>query len=212
MAMTDSELSVPREWLTREDASDDSLFYATPRLVTHIDDQTIEALKRYYDETLPDGIAVLDLMSSWISHLPEKTDFSRVAALGMNEEELNANTRLDDFVVHDLNATPELPYGDAEFDAVLIAVSVQYLIHPVEVFRGIGRVLCPGGQLIVAMSHRLFATKAVRAFQLLAPTDRVRLVTTYCALAGNFDPAEFFDRSPQGADPLWIVAARRIGE
>ena len=207
--MTEKEFAVPREWLKREDESDDFLFYATPRLVAHIDSETIEALTRYYAETLPDGAAVLDLMSSWISHLPGEKDFSRVAALGMNEEELKVNGRLDDFVVHDLNSAPELPYGDAEFDAVLIAVSVQYLVHPVEVFRAIGRVLRPGGRLIVGISHRLFPTKAVRAFRLLAPSDRVRLVGEYCSLAGNFDPPGFLDRSPRGADPLWIVTARK---
>ena len=207
--MTGSDVSVPREWLTREDESDDSLFYAAPRLVTHIDNETIEALTRYYDETLPDGGAVLDLMSSWISHLPEDKALSRVAALGMNEEELKANARLDDFVVHDLNTSPELPFGDAEFDAVLIAVSVQYLIHPVQVFRAVGRVLRPNGRLIVSMSHRLFPTKSVRAFRFLAPTDRVRLVVSYCTLSARFDPAEFLDRSPEGSDPLWIVTACR---
>ncbi len=207
--MSDSELSLPSQWLSREDESEDALFYATPRLVTHIDDETIEALSGFYFERLEAGGGVLDLMSSWVSHLPAGTAFSRVAGLGMNEEELMANSRLDDHVVHDLNEEPELPYGDAEFDAVLIAVSVQYLIHPVEVFRGIGRVLRPGGQVIVAMSHRLFPTKAVRAFQSLEPTDRIRLVAAYCTLAGSFDPPEFFDRSPKDADPLWIVTARR---
>lgn len=207
--MSDSELSLPSQWLSREDESEDALFYATPRLVTHIDDETIEALSGFYFERLEAGGGVLDLMSSWVSHLPAGPAFSRVAGLGMNEEELMANSRLDDHVVHDLNEEPELPYGDAEFDAVLIAVSVQYLIHPVEVFRGIGRVLRPGGQVIVAMSHRLFPTKAVRAFQSLEPTDRIRLVAAYCTLAGSFDPPEFFDRSPKDADPLWIVTARR---
>ncbi|MCZ6868180.1 MAG: methyltransferase domain-containing protein [Gammaproteobacteria bacterium] len=207
--MSDSEFSLPRQWLSREDESEDALFYATPRLVTHIDDETIEALSGFYVERLEAGGGVLDLMSSWVSHLPAERAFSRVAGLGMNEEELMANSRLDDHVVHDLNEMPELPYGDAEFDAVLIAVSVQYLIHPVEVFRGIGRVLRPGGQVIVAMSHRLFPTKAVRAFRSLEPTERIRLVAAYCTLAGSFDPAEFFDRSPKGADPLWIVTARR---
>ena len=207
--MSDSEFSIPQQWLTREDESTDALFYATPRLVTHIDDATIEALGSFYFERLEDGSRVLDLMSSWVSHLPDGREFSRVAGLGMNAEELSANARLDDDVVHDLNDAPQLPYGDAEFDAVLIAVSVQYLIHPVEVFRAIGRVLCPGGQIIVAMSHRLFPTKAVRAFQLLEPTDRIRLVASYCTLAGTFDPPEFFDRSPKDADPLWIVTAKR---
>ena len=57
------------------------------------------------------------------------------------------------------------PFGDAEFDAVLLSVSVQYLVHPVEVFADVGRVLRPGGHLIVSFSNRMFPTKAVRLWR-----------------------------------------------
>jgi SAM-dependent methyltransferase len=109
-------------------------------------------------------------MSSWVSHLPAELAFARVAGLGMNRDELAANPRLSDFCVHDLNARPELPYSDASFDAVLNAVSIQYLVHPVAVLAEVRRVLRPGGISIVAMSHRCFPTKAVRAFHVL-PRD-----------------------------------------
>ena len=51
-------------------------------------------------------------------------------------EELEANPRLDRRVVHDLNRDPSLPFATAAFDAVLIAVSVQYLTQPVDAVRG----------------------------------------------------------------------------
>jgi len=130
-----------------------------------------------------------------------------VAGLGMNAAELDANPRLDVRVVQDLNRNPRLPFADGAFDAVLIAVSVQYLVRPVDVFRDIARVLAPGGRLIVAMSHRCFPTKAVRAFHQLGPEDRIRLIGAYVELAGGFDVATFEDRSPDGEDPLWIVTA-----
>lgn len=203
--MTDE---LPADLFKRVDDSDDALFYGQPRLVAHIDDATIAALTGYYGQTLKAGSRVLDLMSSWISHLPDKA-FSLVTGLGMNEEELAANKRLDRRVVHDLNRDPSLPFESARFDAVLIAVSVQYLTQPVPVFREIARVLAPSGRVIVAMSHRCFPTKAVRAFHLLSAPDRIRLVGSYIALAGGFDVPEFVDRSPPGADPLWIVTAVR---
>ena len=103
---------------------------------------------------------------------------------------------------------PALPFADRRFDCVTIAVSVQYLTQPVAVFAEIGRVLRPGGRAVVAMSHRCFPTKAVRAFHLLSAAERIRLVATYFELAGRFAPAEFVDRSPPGADPLWIVTAQ----
>ena len=127
----------------------------------------------------------------------------------MNAQELEANPRLSDQVVHDLNRKPELPYRDASFDAVINAVSIQYLTHPVEVFRSAARVLRPGGLHLVAMSHRCFPTKAVRAFHVLGRDERLALVTQYHARAGGFEELRQIDRSPEGADPLWIVMARR---
>ena len=52
-------------------------------------------------------------------------------------------------MVHDLNREPRLPFGDASFDGVILTVSVQYLTRPVEVFREVGRILRPGGPLVV---------------------------------------------------------------
>jgi SAM-dependent methyltransferase len=179
--------------------------------VNHIDDATIAALTAWYREVLPPGGAILDLMSSWVSHLPEDVAFGRVAGLGMNREELAANPRLTEFCMQDLNSHPALPYESESFDAVLCAVSVQYLTHPVEVFADVSRVLRPGGISIVAMSHRCFPTKAVRAFHVLPRDGRFELVAAYHVHAGGFDVPECIDRSPQGADPLWIVTARRRG-
>ena len=201
---------LPPGFFDRADEAGDGDFYQLPRFVTHIDDATIAALTKLYGELLAPEAALLDLMSSWVSHLPD-VSYARVAGLGMNTAELAANPRLDDFLVHDLNRDPELPYDDESFDAVLNAVSIQYLVHPVEVFASVRRVLRPGGIAIVATSHRLFPTKAIRGWQLRSPEDRRRLLASYFAWAGGFEDAVFLDRSPPGADPLWIVHARRSG-
>ena len=204
--MTDSD-ALPAEMFARVDESDDALFYQLPRLVLHIDEATVAALTRYYADVLAPGADVLDLMSSWVSHLPAELPLGDVVGLGMNAEELAANPRLTERVVHDLNRNTTLPFAAARFDAVAIAVSVQYLTRPIEVFAEIGRVLKPGGRAIVAMSHRCFPTKAIRAFHALAAGERVRLVAAYFSLTGRFDDIAFVDRSPAGADPLWIVTA-----
>ena len=101
---------------------------------------------RRADES-PDG-------SSWISHLPEGQTLGRVAGLGMNEEELVGNARLTEYVVHDLNRDHELPYAPSSFDRVLISVSIQYLVKPVEVLSSVRSVMRPEGQIAIAMSHR----------------------------------------------------------
>ena len=201
-------LPIASELLTRFDDSPDSLFYELPRMVTHIDEVTITALSDYYREILPAGRAVLDLMSSWVSHLPDLS-YERVAGLGMNKAELEANPQLSEHVEHDLNEDPELPNAAESFDAVVNAVSIQYLIQPVEVFTSIRRVLKPGGISVVAMSHRCFPTKAIQAFHYLSGPERQALVSHYHVLADGFDAPEQIDRSPPNADPLWIVRARR---
>ncbi len=210
----DRFMSLPRlppNWFDRADESPDARFYAVPRLVTHIDDATIAALTQFYRETLSSESDLLDIMSSWVSHLPEEMKFGRVAGLGMNAQELAANPKLSDWLVHDVNREPELPYGDESFDAVLNAVSVQYLVRPDRVFSSLHRVLRPGGISIVAMSHRCFPTKAIRAFQQGSPSERLALVSQYHEAAG-FEAISHFDRSPDRADPLWIVMARRAPE
>lgn len=202
----------PPHFFQREDSSADRFFYESPRLVTHIDDATIEALTGLYRDTLPPGGRILDLMSSWVSHLPPEVEYARVAGLGMNAEELRANPRLTDHAVCDLNADPTLPYEDASFDAVVCAVSVQYLTQPLAVFAEASRVLTPGGLCLVAFSHRMFPTKAIAIWKALGAEDRVRLVATYLALAGGLGEPLVIDRSPSGADPLWAVAAQRVGD
>jgi SAM-dependent methyltransferase len=203
--------SLPPDLFRRLDESADEDFYREPRLVTHIDDATIAALTQVYRELVPAGASVLDLMSSWVSHLPPEVDYGRVVGLGMNRVELAENPRLTSFLVHDLNRCPELPFADATFDAVLNAVSIQYLTKPVCVFASVGRVLRPGGIHVVATSHRMFPTKAVAAWHSLQAGDRMRLIAAYFGLAGGFEAPRLIERSPRGADPLWVVVGRRAG-
>jgi len=204
-----SESPFPAELFAREDESADALFYREPRFALHIDDATVAALTQLYREELPAGCRLLDLMSSWVSHLPGEVRYARVSGLGMNEAELAANPRLDERRVQDLNRDPALPWPDASFDAVLCAVSVQYLVRPVEVFAEVARILRDGGKLLIATSHRLFPTKAIAAWRALPAPERLRLVGRYLERAGDFARARVVDRSPPGADPLWVVVAER---
>ena len=195
---------LPENFFERVDTSPDDEFYREPRFVQHIDETTIEALTGWYREFLFEGADVLDLMSSWVSHYPSEVPLGRVAGLGMNAAELDANPRLTERCVHDLNREPELPFDAAAFDRATIAVSVQYLVRPVETMRSVTRVLRPRGRLAIAVSHRMFPTKAVRAFHQLPPEERVRLVGAYLVL-GGFRNVAFVDRSPPEGDPLWIL-------
>ena len=178
--------SLPAEAFTRPDDSPDERFYNFPRLITHIDDAAIAAVTQLYREFFPAGGAILDLMSSWVSHLPPEVTYRRVVRLGLNEEELAHNPRLDSYVVHDLNQTPQLPLADGEFDAAAVCVSIQYLTQPVAVLREAGRVLREGAPLVITFSNRCFPTKAVRIWQSLDAAGHANLIEHYLKEAGNW--------------------------
>src|SRR5258705_3998034 len=198
-----------RELFAREDETPDALFYREARFALHVDLATVAALTQLYREELRPGCRLLDLMSSWVSPLASELASARVAGLGMTAAELEANPRLDERRVQDLNQDPAVPWPDASFDAVLCAVSVQYLVRPVEVFAEVARVLAPDGKLLIATSHRLFPTKAIAAWRAFDRDDRLRLIARYLELAGDFTALRALDRSPRGADPLWVIAALR---
>ena len=114
------------------DPSSDRGFYIQPRFVNHIDDHAISELSAYYNDVLPrsgsdpDAVGsgsrlprVLDICSSWVSHIPlgERGTSTRapeaseigmeVIGIGMNAAELAANPILSAWVVHDLNREPD---------------------------------------------------------------------------------------------------------
>jgi hypothetical protein len=189
------------------DDGDDGAFYDQPRFVHHVDDAFRARLTQLYREQLAPGDRVLDLMGSWVSHLPD-IDL-RVQGHGLNAAELDANDRYDDWFLQDLNADPSLPFDDEAFDAVLNAVSAQYLEQPEQVFASVSRVLAPGGVLVVSFSNRMFPTKAIRAWRERDMDGRAALVCAYLDAAGGFEEPTVIREQP-GGDPFYAVVARRV--
>ena len=197
----------PDGFFDRGDPAPDDHFYDVPRLVTHIDAGAIHEVGRLYDELGIDG-TVLDLMSSWVSHF--HTPPAHLTVLGMNGDELDANSAASERVVHDLNDEPTLPFGDDQFDAAVCCVSVDYLVRPIEVFREVCRVLRPGGPFVCTFSNRLFPTKAIRGWLATDDQEHCAIVATYFREAGGWsDPvAELRTPLSQPGDPLYAVYAR----
>ncbi len=197
----------------KNDATPDWLFYQSPRKLVHIDDGAIAAVTQVYRELLPPGGAILDLMSSWRSHLPPEATYARVAGLGMNAEEMRDNPQLTDFIVRDLNDGPLLPYGDDAFDAACCCVSVQYLQKPLHVFAEVRRVLKVGAPFVLTFSNRCFPTKAVDLWRQTDDRGHLQVVQRYFELSGGWRDVMVQDRSSRQArrglgDPLFAVWAR----
>jgi SAM-dependent methyltransferase len=205
---------------TKLDESDDSLFYDFPRFVTHVDEGFIQQLADLYRERLQPHSCIFDLMSSWVSHLPEEIEFEHVEGHGLNAEELARNPRLNHYFVQNLNHKQLLPLADQSFDAVLNTVSIQYLQLPEAVFAEIYRILKPGGICIVSFSNRMFYQKAIQVWRDGSEADRVELVKGYFKAIPGFSQPEVIARSAPipaflqmlglgGGDPFYAVIAQR---
>ncbi|MDP4003265.1 class I SAM-dependent methyltransferase [Methylobacterium sp. NEAU K] len=211
--MTQDLPSLPPEAFAKHDRDPDPLFYAEPRFVTHIDAAAIAAVTSLYRTIVPAGGVVLDLMSSWVSHLPDEVAYASVIGHGLNAAELAANPRLTRHFVQDLNAEPHLPLDTASVDAALICVSVQYLQRPVAVLSEIARVMRPGSPAVISFSNRCFPTKAVAIWNVLDEVGHAQLVSLYLQRAG-FARIDVRVLKPEGGscDPMtavtgWTVAA-----
>jgi len=206
---------------TKLDPTSDTLFYEIPRFVTHVDEGFIQQLTDLYRERLKPGMRIFDMMSSWVSHLPEEMAFEWVEGHGLNAEELAKNPRLDHYFVQNLNENDHFPLEDESFDAVLNTVSVQYLQYPEAVFAEMYRILKPGGIAIVSFSNRMFYQKAIAAWRDASEEQRIELVKQCFQSVPGFSTPEVIARpstTPMilqmlglaGGDPFYAVIAERM--
>lgn len=207
---------------TKLDDADDTQFYSMPRFVTHVDEGFIDQLTQLYRDRLQPNTRILDMMSSWVSHLPEEIEFAHVEGHGLNAEELARNRRLNHYFVQNLNENPKFPLQDQDFDAVLNCVSVQYLQYPEAVFFEIHRILKPGGIAIISFSNRMFFQKAIAAWRDGTEASRVELVKSYFQSVPGFSPPEEVIARQSavpsflqmlgvgGGDPFYAAIAQRL--
>ena len=171
----------------RSDDSPDERFYTQPRLVDHLDKSCSRQIAELYSRLLPHDGAILDLMSSWVSHLPEDFSAARITGLGMNRHELEQNPLLGEVLVHDLNHQPRLPFDDRVFDGIICTASIEYLVSPSAVFEELARTLKPGAPLVITFSNRWFPPKAIKAWGNAHEFERMGMVLEYFLNNGRFD-------------------------
>ena len=215
----------PNDAFSRLDETDDQVFYDRDRFVSHLDSLALSTIEKLIgDLVVEKNPVILDLMAGWDSHIPTKLNPGKLIGLGLNENELKENGALSDYVIHDLNENPKLPFPNGTFDAVINTVSVDYMTKPLDVFRDVGRILKPGRLFLVIFSNRMFPQKAVKIWKESGEEERVLLVEGFFRDAGVFEkPTLFVSKGkprPKDdkyahmgipSDPVYALYAERTG-
>ena len=158
------------------DTSDDKIFYNQPRYVNHLSISFRNRLTKLYSEYLCAHHVVLDLMSSWVSHLPNNKRYKYVIGHGMNEAELKSNNRLEKYWVQNLNKTQNMPIENSTVDIGLIVAGWQYLQYPEKVSLELSRIMKKDSLLIVSFSNRAFWTKSPNIWTNSSELERIEYV------------------------------------
>jgi hypothetical protein len=212
--------------MTPMEAGGDDSFYSTPRFVTHIDDNAINNLRRYYSDTLPRKGRILDFCSSWVSHYPPEVGKAvesgdlEILGTGMNRSEMSKNPVLKAWSVQDLNEDPDvrLPQTgsrdqERKLDASTCVVSIDYLTKPVEVLASIRQQTNIGGKVHLVISNRCFPTKVVGRWLSLSEDERLEMVGDYLWWSGwrEVEIVALVEASWM-KDPLWVVRGTNVVE
>lgn len=212
--------------MTPTESGNDTSFYRVPRIVTHIDDNAIHNLRRYYSDVLPGKGRILDFCSSWVSHYPPEVEKAgqsgdlEILGTGMNKSELATNPVLKAWSIQDLNEDPDvqLPQmesqdSDKKLDASTCVVSIDYLTKPVDVLASIRRQTNIGGKVHLVISNRCFPTKVVGRWLKIGEDERLEMVGDYLWWCG-WREIEIVTlvKGTWTKDPLWVVRGTNIAE
>ena len=201
----------------KSDISDDEIFYQQPRFVHHLSDSFRNRLTSLYSEYLLNHHIILDLMSSWVSHLPSNISYKKVIGHGMNEAELSSNERLDKFFVQNLNKKQNMPIEDSSVDVGLIVAGWQYLQYPEKVSLELSRVIKSDSLLIISFTNRAFWTKAPNIWTYSSEEKRIEYVTSVLTSNGwriekifneKTQDKKLFGFYSSESDPFFSVIAR----
>ena len=201
----------------KSDISDDEIFYQQPRFVHHLSDSFRNRLTSLYSEYLLNHHIILDLMSSWVSHLPSNINYKKVIGHGMNEAELSSNERLDRFFVQNLNKKQNMPIEDSSVDVGLIVAGWQYLQYPEKVSLELSRVIKSDSLLIISFTNRAFWTKAPNIWTYSSEEKRIEYVTSVLTSNGwriekilneKTQDKKLFGFYSSESDPFFSVIAR----
>jgi len=199
------------------DIADDEIFYQRPKYVHHLSDSFRNRLTNLYSEYLLSHHVILDLMSSWVSHLPSDIRYKKVIGHGLNEAELSSNNRLDRFWIQNLNKTQNMPIEDSSVDVGLVVAGWQYLQYPEKVSLELSRIIKSESLLIISFTNRAFWTKAPNIWTYSSEEKRVEYVNSVLAANGwriekifneKTKDKKLFGFYSADSDPFFSVIAR----
>ena len=202
---------------SKTDIADDRIFYQQPRYVHHLSDSFRSRLTNLYSEYLLNHHVILDLMSSWVSHLPSNARYKKVIGHGMNEQELSSNKRLDKYWVQNLNISQNLPIEDSTIDVGLIVAGWQYLQYPEKVSLELSRIIKADSLLIISFTNRAFWTKAPNIWTYSSEKKRIEYVSSVLSQSGwriekifneKTKAINLFGLYSVDSDPFFSVIAR----
>ena len=199
------------------DSTDDQIFYKNPRYVHHLSNSFRIRLTNLYSQYLLNHHVILDLMSSWVSHLPSNVRYKKVIGHGMNEAELSANRRLNRFWVQNLNKTQNMPFEDSYIDVGLIVAGWQYLQYPEKVSMELSRIIKADSLLIISFTNRAFWTKAPNIWTYSSEDRRIDYVKSVLTSTGWRIEKTFIEKTQDKklfgfysaeSDPFFSIIAR----
>ena len=201
----------------KSDISVDEIFYQQSRFVHHLSDSFRTRLTSLYSDYLLNHHIILDLMSSWVSHLPTNIRYKKVIGHGMNQAELSSNERLDSFFVQNLNKKQNMPIEDSSIDVGLIVAGWQYLQYPEKVSLELSRIIKSDSLLIISFTNRAFWTKAPNIWTYSSEEKRIEYVTSVLTANGwriekvlneKTQDKKLFGLYSSESDPFFSVIAR----
>lgn len=209
---------------SRQDSTNDSVFFSTPSLQPYWDRTSLAELSRLYDRLIPKQSEILDLMAGVHSPVQESAvSPAAVICAGLNSVELEHNPLCTQTLTLDVNSISALPFEDARFDVVLIHAAIEYVINPQWLMTEIQRVLKPSGRIIISFSNRSITEKAIQLWSGAHEFERPAIVLDYLRSCPGF--ARFNSFSLRGllrpeddplahkliySDPLYVVWADKI--
>ena len=107
-----------------------------------------------------EGLRVLELFSCYESILPTGKKLGPTIGIGWDNEEIESNADIDDYIIQDITIDPYIPLKSNYFDIVIIPANIQLLQRPLTLFQEINRVLKVGGYCFAGLKlcHWSFLT------------------------------------------------------